>query len=88
MAAVTAMQTDGTILQFLDGSHSYEGVWFGDKHPTKNGSFCWRPVLHEYFKQQIIDAFDESKKDMMRGSKDNPVQHGDGQQYYNNHYKQ
>lgn len=49
--------TEGTILQFLNGTHSYEGVWLGDKHPTREGLFWWRPILIEYFKEQIIDAY-------------------------------
>ncbi len=48
--------TDGTIIQFLDGSHSYEGVWFGEKHPKRKGQFWWRSILREYFKKQIVDA--------------------------------
>lgn len=47
---------DGNIIQFLNGSHSYEGVWYGDYHPTRKGAFWWRSILEEWFKQQIIDA--------------------------------
>jgi hypothetical protein len=50
---------DGTIIQFLDGSHSYEGVWFGEDHPKHKGKrFWWRPILSEYFKKQIVDAYE------------------------------
>ena len=40
--------TDGTIIEFLNGSHSYEGVWFGDKHRTKEGTYWWRKILRDY----------------------------------------
>ncbi len=39
------MKTDGTIIEFLKGSHSFEGVWFGDKHPARQGMFWWRQFL-------------------------------------------
>jgi len=47
------LMSDGTIIQFLEGSHSYEGVWFGEKHPKRKGMFWWRPILADYSKQQI-----------------------------------
>ena len=45
--------TDGTIIQFLQGSHSFDGVWFGDKHPTEEGLFWWRKHLSE-----AVNAYD------------------------------
>ena len=39
---------DGTIIEFLHGSHTYEGVAFGDLHPTRVGRFWWRSILREY----------------------------------------
>lgn len=36
---------DGTIMQFLQGSHSFEGVWFGEPHPKYIGIFWWRRYL-------------------------------------------
>lgn len=48
---------NGNIIQFLCGSHSYDGVWFGDKPPTKKGFFWWRSILKEWQQQQQ----DESK---------------------------
>lgn len=42
------VDTDGTIIEFLNGSHSYEGVWFGDKHRTKEGTYWWRKILRDY----------------------------------------
>jgi hypothetical protein len=38
---------DHPIFAFLDGSAAFEGVWFGDKHPTRKGAFWWRSVLRE-----------------------------------------
>ena len=39
---------DGTIVEFLLGSRSYEGVWFGEEHPRLDGRFWWRPILKSY----------------------------------------
>ena len=41
-------ETDGTIIEFLLGSHPYDGVWFGDQHPEKEGWFWWRKALRDY----------------------------------------
>lgn len=43
---------DGTIIQFLNGSHSIDGIWFGEKHPKKEGAFWWRNNLDEFIWQQ------------------------------------
>lgn len=38
--------TDGTIIQFLNGSHSFQGVWFEQQHPDHKGEpFWWRKFL-------------------------------------------
>jgi len=52
---------NGNIIQFLYGSHSYDGVWFGDKHPTKKGSFWWRSVLKEWQQQQNKNLYSEEE---------------------------
>lgn len=39
------------ILKFLLGEGSFEGVWFGDKHPTKHGMFWLRKILRQEFEQ-------------------------------------
>ena len=31
---------------FLLGNQPLEGVWFGEKHPTKKGAFWWREYLY------------------------------------------
>lgn len=33
------------VLAFLDGTAPLEGVWFGEKHPTRVGPFWWRSLL-------------------------------------------
>jgi hypothetical protein len=33
------------ILAFLRGAAPLEGVWFGEKHPTRRGMFWWRKLL-------------------------------------------
>lgn len=37
--------TDGTIFEFLHGSHSFNGIWFGEPHPILKGNFWWRKFL-------------------------------------------
>lgn len=49
------------IIHFLCGSHSYDGVWFGDKHPYKEGIFWWRSILQEQDKQKDDYAIEFSK---------------------------
>jgi hypothetical protein len=46
---------NGTIIQFLCGSHSYDGVWFGDKHPYREGNFWWRSILQEQDKNKYSE---------------------------------
>lgn len=33
------------IRKFLMGEAPFEGVWFGDEHPTRRGKFWWRELL-------------------------------------------
>lgn len=47
---------DGTIIEFLLGTHSYEGVWLGSKHPARKGAFWWREVLREFAASHPPDA--------------------------------
>jgi len=42
---------DNTILKFLLGEGSLDGVWYGDKHPTEQGMFWWRKHLRQYLEQ-------------------------------------
>jgi hypothetical protein len=42
---------NGTIIQFLCGSHSYDGIWFGYNHPYREGNFWWRSILQEQDKK-------------------------------------
>lgn len=70
-------KTDGNIIQFLNGSHSYEGVWYGDYHPTRKGAFWWRSILEEWLKQQIIDACNAGLSGVPRSA----------EQYYTQTYK-
>ncbi len=39
---------ENDIIKFLLGEGSFDGVWFGDKHPTENGAFWWRKHLRQY----------------------------------------
>jgi hypothetical protein len=47
---------------------------------------CQSPLSTE--RQQIIDAFDEGKKEMMRCTKHNPCKYVTPEQYYSTTYKQ
>lgn len=68
-------ETDGTIIEFLNGSHSYDGVWFGDKHRTKEGVYWWRKILRDYveasqFKQpsawiSVEDSLPENENEVL-----------------------
>lgn len=66
---LTNSYSDGTILQFINGSHSYEGVWFGDNHPTREGNFWWRPILKEYLEQQSLNIWKGGQDSMEEGGK-------------------
>ena len=45
--------TDGNIIEFLCGSHSFDGVWFGENHPTEEGRYWWRSHLRAYMATRI-----------------------------------
>lgn len=42
-----------TMHDFLSGSEAYEGVWFGDAHPSIRGGFWWRTPLRALVKELI-----------------------------------
>lgn len=39
------------LVEFLLGRAPYDGVWFGDQHPTKKGAFWWRDELEAAMSQ-------------------------------------
>ena len=39
------------IIKFLLGEESFDGVWFGEKHPTEQGAFWWRKYLRQFIKE-------------------------------------
>ena len=47
--------TDGTIFEFLCGSHSYNGLWFGER-PKGEGAFWWRKVLKDEIRKKEREA--------------------------------
>jgi hypothetical protein len=50
---------DGTIIEFLLGSHSFEGVWFDEKQPSHVGNFWWREPLRKFLaskKEQPVSS--------------------------------
>lgn len=44
------------IVAFLLGEGPFDGVWFGEKHPTERGSFWWRKHLRHNAKAQEGEA--------------------------------
>ena len=39
------------IIKFLLGEDSFDGVWFGEKHPTEQGAFWWRKHLRQFINE-------------------------------------
>lgn len=39
------------IIKFLLGEESFDGVWFGEKHPTEQGDFWWRKHLSQFINE-------------------------------------
>lgn len=52
------------IFKFLDGSQDYQGVWYGDKHPTLKGNFWWRSVLKDQIQKRIHAQLSEKSKEL------------------------
>jgi hypothetical protein len=54
------------IIKFLLGEDSFDGVWFGEKHPTEQGVFWWRKHLRQHIEQnkalRIPAVFSHSRK--------------------------
>lgn len=47
----TAEDENGTVIEFLLGEKSFDGVWFGDVNPNDKRQFWWRKHLREYLSQ-------------------------------------
>ncbi|MCM5682939.1 hypothetical protein M8A51_25735 [Schlegelella sp. S2-27] len=43
--ALAASPVPADLLAFLRGAAPLEGVWFGERHPTRKGAFWWRALL-------------------------------------------
>lgn len=39
------------IIKFLLGEEPFDGVWFGEKHPTEQGAFWWRKHLRQFINE-------------------------------------
>lgn len=61
---------DGTIIEFLLGSHSFDGLWFGQVSDKKQGAYWWRSILREYIenmkKEPTPPKFFEKVEEMSR----------------------
>ena len=52
-AALAASPVQADLLAFLRGAAPLEGVWFGERHPTRKGAFWWRELLPDAIEQQV-----------------------------------
>lgn len=55
---------DGTIIEFLLGEKSFEGVWFHSVHPTKSGMFWWRKDLRKYIESREASLISSIEKEI------------------------
>lgn len=39
------------IIKFLLGEESFDGYWFGEKHPIEQGAFWWRKHLRQFINE-------------------------------------
>lgn len=49
---------ENDIIKFLLGEDSFDGVWFGEKHPTEEGAFWWRKHLRQFHESQALRIHD------------------------------
>lgn len=42
---------ENDIIKFLLGEESFDGVCFGEKHPTEQGFFWWRKHLRQFINE-------------------------------------
>jgi hypothetical protein len=73
---------NGSIIQFLCGSHSYDGVWFGDKHPYREGNFWWRSILQEqdknkFSEEDMKEAFESGTVNQLNFTNKKPYQNSE-----------
>ena len=80
-------ETDGTIIEFLLGSHPYDGVWFGDQHPEKEGWFWWRKALRDYASHPSPMSAEPTVQQLRDVSKNNPDTFIAGALYVIDNYK-
>jgi hypothetical protein len=57
------------IIKFLLGEADFDGVWFGEKHPTEKGAFWWRKYLKVYAKQNSTMEWISVKDRLPEGRK-------------------
>lgn len=54
------------IIKFLLGEDSFDGVWFGEKHPNEQGAFWWRKHLRQFINEtqalRIHDVVGQSEQ--------------------------
>lgn len=49
------------LLKFLLGEAPLDGVWFGQRHPTRRSEFWWREVLREQAAKEDSAAYQAMK---------------------------
>uniref|UniRef100_UPI004048916E hypothetical protein n=1 Tax=Roseivirga sp. TaxID=1964215 RepID=UPI004048916E len=57
---------ENDIIKFLLGEDSFDGVWFGENHPTEQGAFWWRKHLRQFINDnqalRIHDVVERSEQ--------------------------
>jgi hypothetical protein len=59
---------ENDIINFLLGVGSFDGIWFGDKHPAYTGNFWWKEFIENNYKviAELRDRLTESNLEIDR----------------------
>ena len=60
--------TQNNIIEFLCGSEPFDGVWFGERHPSRRGVYWWRSELrkHTLFQAAQSGNWQETLNELQR----------------------
>lgn len=59
---------ENDIIKFLLGEESFDGVWFGEKHPTEQGTFWWRKHLRQFINENQALRIHKEYNDSYKGN--------------------